>query len=97
MMPEMTGMELYAELARRAPDQVAKVVFLTGGAFTPAARAFLERTPIRASRSRSPCPGCGRWSPIGSASGREGAGGRWIPRERDRNCFESCGRRRGAR
>jgi signal transduction histidine kinase len=43
MMPHMNGMELFAELERRSPDHAARVVFLTGGAFTPAARAFLER------------------------------------------------------
>jgi CheY-like chemotaxis protein len=42
MMPVMTGMDLYGELERVAPDQAARVVFLTGGAFTPTARAFLD-------------------------------------------------------
>jgi CheY-like chemotaxis protein len=45
MMPEITGMDLYAELSRAAPDQLEKVVFVTGGAFTPRAREFLERIP----------------------------------------------------
>jgi len=45
MMPEMTGMELYAELGKVAPEQVERVVFVTGGAFTPRAREFLERIP----------------------------------------------------
>jgi CheY-like chemotaxis protein len=45
MMPEMTGMDLYAELGRIAPDQVDRMVFVTGGAFTPRAREFLERIP----------------------------------------------------
>lgn len=45
MMPVMTGMELYAELARAFPEQTARVVFITGGAFTPAARAFLDGIP----------------------------------------------------
>jgi signal transduction histidine kinase len=43
MMPEMTGMELHAEMERLAPDQADKVVFLTGGAFTARARAFLDQ------------------------------------------------------
>jgi signal transduction histidine kinase len=42
MMPEMTGMELHAELVDAAPEQAEKVVFLTGGAFTARARSFLE-------------------------------------------------------
>jgi len=45
MMPDMTGMELHAELARHAPQQAERMIFLTGGAFTPAARAFLDDTP----------------------------------------------------
>ncbi len=45
MMPQMTGMEFYAELGRFAPDQVAKVIFVTGGAFTERARTFLDMVP----------------------------------------------------
>jgi CheY-like chemotaxis protein len=45
MMPQMTGMDLYAALAREAPEQARRMVFLTGGAFTPRARAFLETVP----------------------------------------------------
>jgi PAS domain S-box-containing protein len=45
MMPEMTGMELHAELARTTPEQVERMLFVTGGAFTPAAREFLDRVP----------------------------------------------------
>jgi signal transduction histidine kinase len=45
MMPQMTGMDLYAELSRSMPDQAARMVFLTGGAFTPDARAFLDGVP----------------------------------------------------
>ena len=42
MMPGMTGMDLYAELNRAAPDQAQRVVFMTGGAFTPRALSFLQ-------------------------------------------------------
>jgi signal transduction histidine kinase len=42
-MPEMTGMDLFRRLGRVAPDHAGRMVFMTGGAFTPAARAFLER------------------------------------------------------
>jgi PAS domain S-box-containing protein len=42
MMPVMTGMDLHAELERMLPDQAARMIFFTGGAFTPRARAFLE-------------------------------------------------------
>ena len=38
-------MDLYAEMGRLAPDQVERIVFVTGGAFTPRAREFLESIP----------------------------------------------------
>jgi len=43
MMPEMTGMELHETLERERPDDARRIVFLTGGAFTPKARTFLEQ------------------------------------------------------
>ena len=43
MMPDMTGMELHAALLAERPDLAARMVFISGGAFTPAARDFLER------------------------------------------------------
>ncbi|MDY7226051.1 two-component regulator propeller domain-containing protein [Hyalangium rubrum] len=43
MMPEMTGMELHAQLAAAAPARAQRMVFITGGAYTPVARTFLER------------------------------------------------------
>jgi two-component system, NtrC family, sensor kinase len=45
MMPLMTGMEFYTRLAAMAQDQADRVVFMTGGAFTPRAREFLARLP----------------------------------------------------
>jgi CheY-like chemotaxis protein len=42
MMPGMSGMDFFAELTRIAPDQAERVIFLTGGAFTPRTRAFLD-------------------------------------------------------
>jgi CheY-like chemotaxis protein len=44
MMPLMTGADFHAELTQAAPEQAARIVFMTGGAFTPAAREFLDRT-----------------------------------------------------
>jgi PAS domain S-box-containing protein len=41
LMPVMTGMDLYAEVVRAAPKLAGRIVFMTGGAFTPRARAFL--------------------------------------------------------
>jgi len=40
----MTGMELQQAIERVAPGHGARMIFLTGGAFTPLAREFLERT-----------------------------------------------------
>jgi signal transduction histidine kinase len=45
MMPEMTGMDLYDELEKSMPDQAEKFIFMSGGAFTDNARAFLSRSP----------------------------------------------------
>jgi CheY-like chemotaxis protein len=45
MMPEMTGIALYQRLLVVAPDQAARVVFLTGGAFTTGADDFLDTVP----------------------------------------------------
>ena len=42
MMPEMSGPELHAELAKVAPQLLAGLIFMTGGAFTDGARAFAE-------------------------------------------------------
>lgn len=43
MMPQMTGMELHDTLVASVPEQAERMVFVTGGAFTPSARAFLDR------------------------------------------------------
>jgi CheY-like chemotaxis protein len=43
MMPEMTGMELHAQLDAAAPERAERMVFVTGGAYTPAAVSFLAR------------------------------------------------------
>jgi PAS domain S-box-containing protein len=45
MMPEMTGMDLHAELSQSHPEIAKRMVFLSGGAFTDAAREFLRRVP----------------------------------------------------
>ncbi len=45
LMPEMTGMELHAELSRTRPETARRMIFLTGGAFTDAAREFIARVP----------------------------------------------------
>ncbi len=47
MMPQMGGPALHAELGRIAPEQAARVVFITGGAFTAAASEYLQRSGNR--------------------------------------------------
>ena len=42
VMPGTSGAELYAELARRAPDQAERIIFLTGGVFSRRAQQFLD-------------------------------------------------------
>ena len=43
MMPEMSGMDFHAALARTQPELANQIIFLTGGAFTLPAREFLGR------------------------------------------------------
>jgi signal transduction histidine kinase len=45
MMPDMTGMDLYAELVLSRPDLAERMIFLTGGTFTTRARTFLDEVP----------------------------------------------------
>jgi signal transduction histidine kinase len=45
MMPHMSGMEVHARLEQIAPEQASRIIFVTGGAFTSHARAFLDRVP----------------------------------------------------
>ncbi len=45
MMPDMTGMDFHAALKASHPTLAGEVVFFTGGAFTPRAKAFLESVP----------------------------------------------------
>ena len=43
MMPVMSGIELHARVCHLADEQAARMVFLTGGAYTPEAHAFLSQ------------------------------------------------------
>ncbi|GAO04592.1 ATP-binding protein [Anaeromyxobacter sp. PSR-1] len=45
MMPELAGMDVHASVQELDPGQAARIVFMTGGAFTARAREFLERVP----------------------------------------------------
>ena len=47
MMPGTSGMALHAELGRAAPELAARMVFMTGGAYTAEAQGFLEEMPNR--------------------------------------------------
>jgi PAS domain S-box-containing protein len=73
MMRGMTGMDLMEALKQQAPERVRRVVFMSGGAYTPDARNFLERyaeqsvdkpfDPVREARARlerlaKDCPAC---------------------------------------
>ena len=43
MMPELSGIDLHKLLAKIDPDQVARMIFMTGGAFTKQAEDFFNR------------------------------------------------------
>ena len=45
LMPRMSGADLYEALEAQRPEQLRAMAFLTGGAFTPRAREFLQRVP----------------------------------------------------
>jgi CheY-like chemotaxis protein len=47
MMPEMTGAELFTALRTLSADHAQRMVFITGGVFTPATREFLDSVPNR--------------------------------------------------
>jgi CheY-like chemotaxis protein len=45
MMPEFSGVDFYEAMARERPELIPKIVFMTGGAYSPKARAFLDSVP----------------------------------------------------
>jgi two-component system NtrC family sensor kinase len=47
MMPDLTGMDLYESVATQRPEFLPRMVFMTAGAFTPRATAFLEKATVR--------------------------------------------------
>ncbi len=47
MMPDATGMDLHERMLEVRPALAERFVFITGGAFTPRARQFLEKVPER--------------------------------------------------
>jgi len=46
-MPDTTGMDVYARLQEQAPELAQRLVFMSGGAYTPAASAFIRSVPNR--------------------------------------------------
>ena len=47
MMPGTNGMDIYAALSGALPEQVQRLVFVSGGAVTPGTRKFIEDIPNR--------------------------------------------------
>ena len=47
MMPEMNGMQFHQELARARPELAERVVFMSGGVFSPSVRSFFDEIPNR--------------------------------------------------
>jgi PAS domain S-box-containing protein len=45
MMPDLAGSDLFSLIEARWPQLAGRVIFMTGGAFTPETVAFLERIP----------------------------------------------------
>ena len=45
MMPTMSGMDVYESIRSANPELASKMVFMTGGAFSPRAAEFLEHVP----------------------------------------------------
>ena len=45
-MPGMSGIELHRELAARYPDQARRMLFITGGALSADAAAFVDQAPL---------------------------------------------------
>jgi DNA-binding NtrC family response regulator len=43
MMPDVSGMDLYAHLEATRPSMIPKVVIMTGGAYTRSARELVDR------------------------------------------------------
>jgi CheY-like chemotaxis protein len=47
MLPGLSGVEFHERLGSIAPEVVDRVVFVTGGAYSPRSEAFLKRADIR--------------------------------------------------
>jgi CheY-like chemotaxis protein len=47
MMPELDGVAVYQALRNRWPEQLSRLAFITGGAFSDRAERFLAEHPVR--------------------------------------------------
>jgi PAS domain S-box-containing protein len=45
VMPEVSGIDVYCALELNRPEATSRIVFMTGGVFTPEAEKFLARVP----------------------------------------------------
>jgi CheY-like chemotaxis protein len=45
MMPDRTGLDMHGLLQHRHPELLPRIVFMSGGAFTPTLAAFIEKVP----------------------------------------------------
>ena len=60
-MPVVDGVEFFERLHRTRPELVARLAFVTGGAFTPRHSRSWSETRVRWHRSRSSQKGYARW------------------------------------
>ncbi|RKH56411.1 response regulator [Corallococcus aberystwythensis] len=44
MMAEVTGRQFHEALREELPEQAQRIIFMTGGAYTPSSREFVEQT-----------------------------------------------------
>src|SRR5690606_37802000 len=47
MMLDGTGVDVHAWVSEHDPELAKRMIFMTGGTFTPRARAFLAETPVK--------------------------------------------------
>jgi hypothetical protein len=45
-MPSLSGGELYESVRQEMPELLGRFALMTGGAFTPGAQAFLQKTAV---------------------------------------------------
>lgn len=68
MMPEMSGIEVFARLSAERPEIASRVIILSGGAFTPEASSFLADAVVLALAGVAPVPVLGTIGGAGDVS-----------------------------